>query len=53
MDEAWSAYGPWAASWIRFEPVFGADAVAATFLELLDDRADPAVGRIASLTRPG
>ncbi|MBX3284623.1 MAG: DUF2855 family protein [Actinobacteria bacterium] len=53
MDEAWATYGPWAGGWIRFEQATGADAVAATFLELLDDRADPTVGHIASLTRSG
>lgn len=52
MAEAWSTYAPWAASWLRFEHVRGAEALAATFLELVDNRADPAVGHIVSLTRP-
>lgn len=53
IADAWTDYGPWAASWLRFEHAHGTDALAATFLELLDNRADPAVGHIVSLTRPG
>jgi hypothetical protein len=52
MAEAWSRYAPWAASWLRFQHSRGVEALAATFLELLDNRADPAVGHIVSLTRP-
>lgn len=52
MADAWNAYAPWAAGWLRFEHAHGADALAATFLELVDNRADPAVGHIVSLTRP-
>ena len=52
MAEAWDRYGPWAASWLRFQHANGAEALAETFLELLDNRADPSVGHIVSLTRP-
>lgn len=52
LDEAWATYAPWAAGWIRFEHASGADALTATYLELLDDRADPTVGHVLSLTRP-
>lgn len=50
--EAWDRSAPWAAGWLRFEHAHGTDALASTFLELLDNRADPSVGHIVSLTRP-
>lgn len=50
LDAAWRAYATWAGDWLEFEHASGADALAATYLQLLDNRADPAIGHILSLT---
>lgn len=50
LDSAWEAYSPWAASWIDFQHSYGPEAVVETYLELLNNRADPAVGHVVSLT---
>lgn len=46
---AWSSYSPWAAQWVDFHHGRGAASMIATWLELLDNRADPAVGHVGSL----
>ncbi len=50
IGAAWADYAPWAASWIEFQHDSGPDAVAATYLELLDNKATPSVGHILTLT---
>ena len=49
VDEAWSAFTAWADGWLTIERRTGAEAALATFAELVDNRADPAVGFIVSM----
>jgi hypothetical protein len=39
-------------SWLKIEERNGRDALEATWHDVLDGRASPAVGYVASLTRP-
>lgn len=49
VDEAWAAFTDWADSWLTIERRSGAEAVLATYRELLENRADPSVGFIVSM----
>lgn len=49
VDAAWSAFTTWADGWLTIERRSGAEAALATFQELVDNRADPAVGLIISM----
>ncbi len=46
---AWTTYRGWADSWLHFEEARGADAVQATYLELLGGRVDPRVGHVCTM----
>jgi len=46
LEEAWARYAPWAAGWIELRHAAGPEAIARTYLELLDNQADPRVGHI-------
>ncbi len=50
IAEAWHDYAAWAAGWIEFRDVRGADAVTAVYRELLTGRPDPRAGFICSLS---
>lgn len=49
MNTAWNDYAPWTASWIDFHHSNGPERVAETWVELLDNQADPTVGHIVSM----
>lgn len=51
--EAWHAYADWVDGWITFEHHEGADAVAATWRDLVANRADPRVGHVCTLAPAG
>ena len=52
VDAAWTAFTTWADGWLTIERRSGAEAALATFAELVDNRADPAVGFIISMRAP-
>ena len=49
---SWTTYAPWAAHWIDFRHSSGLEAAGATYRELLDNRADPTVGHVVTLSTP-
>ena len=50
LGESWDRYAAWAGQWVEFRHAAGPDAVAETYLRLLDNQADPTVGHIVSMT---
>lgn len=53
FEEAWARFAPWAGGWMTFQHGAGPDAIGRTYLELLDNRADPTVGHIVSPSAAG
>ena len=53
VAEAWHAYADWVDGWITFEHHEGADAVTATWRDLVANRADPRVGHVCTLAPAG
>jgi len=49
LDDSWDRYAEWAGQWVEFRHAAGPDAVAETYLRLLDNQADPTVGHIVSM----
>jgi hypothetical protein len=52
VSVAWTGFLESVDRWLTIEERNGRDALEATWLEVLDGRASPAVGYVASLTRP-
>ncbi len=46
---AWTSYREWVNGWLHFEQAHGANAVKATYLELLSGRVDPRVGHVCAM----
>lgn len=46
---SWATYAPWAAQWIDLRHSAGLEAASRTYLELLDNVADPKVGHVVTL----
>lgn len=49
LDDSWDRYAEWVGQWVEFRHAAGPDAVAETYLRLLDNQADPTVGHIVSM----
>ena len=49
VDEAWAAYTAWADGWLQIEHRHGIEAARETFLELVENRADPRFGFVVSM----
>jgi len=50
IEQAWGRYSEWAGGWIDFHHDTGPVAVERIYRELLDNRSDPTVGHIVSMT---
>lgn len=53
LGAAWHGFADWADSWLEFQPVRGAEALDATYHELLSGRVDPRAGFVCTLVTEG
>jgi hypothetical protein len=52
VDAAWDAFTAWADGWLTITRRHGAEAARQTFLELIENRADPAEGFVIAMRAP-